>query len=86
VLVHFDETKPTKLETNASDDVVSKALSQMINKDEWHPVAFFSKIINSAQYNYFIYDKKLLAIVLSLKEWEQLFIFYRKPFNVYTDH
>jgi hypothetical protein len=68
VLVHFDETKPTKLETNASDDIVSKALSQMTNEDEWHPIAFFSKIMNSAQYNYFIYDKKLLAIVLFLKK------------------
>jgi hypothetical protein len=48
VLVHFDETKPTKLETNISNGVVSEALSQMINEDEWHPVAFFSKTINSA--------------------------------------
>jgi hypothetical protein len=48
VLVYFDETKPTKLETDASDGVVSEALSQITNEDEWHPVAFFSKIINSA--------------------------------------
>jgi hypothetical protein len=86
VLVDFDETKPTKLETNASDDIVSEALSQMTNKDEWHPVAFFSKTIDLAQYNYFIYNKKLLAIVLSLKKWEQLFISYQKPFDVYTNH
>jgi hypothetical protein len=70
VLVHFDETKPTKLETDASDGVVSGALSQIINEDEWHPVAFFSKTMNSAQCNYSIYDKKLLAIVLFLKKWE----------------
>jgi hypothetical protein len=68
VLVHFDETKPTKLETNASDGVVSEALSQITNEDEWHPIAFFSKTINLAQYNYFIYNKKLLAIVLFLKK------------------
>jgi hypothetical protein len=48
VLVYFDETKPTKLETNASDDVVSEALSQITNEDEWHPVAFFLKTMNSA--------------------------------------
>jgi hypothetical protein len=29
VLVHFDEIKPTKLETDASDDVVSETLSQI---------------------------------------------------------
>jgi hypothetical protein len=86
VLVHFDETKLTKLETDASDDVVSEALSQMTNEDEWHPVAFFSKTMNPAQYNYFIYNKKLLAIVLSLKKWKQLFIFCRKFFDVYTNY
>jgi hypothetical protein len=48
VLVYFDETKLTKLETDASDGVVSGALSQMINEDEWHPVAFFSKTMNPA--------------------------------------
>jgi hypothetical protein len=48
VLVYFDETKPTKLETDASNDVVSEALSQMTNENEWHPIAFFSKTMNSA--------------------------------------
>jgi hypothetical protein len=86
VLVHFDEAKPTKLETDASNDVISEALFQIINENEWHPVAFFSKIMNLAQYNYSIYNKKLLVIVLSLKKWEQLFISCRKPFNVYTDY
>jgi hypothetical protein len=48
VLVHFDETKPTKLKTDDSDGIISEALSQMTTQDEWHPVAFFSKTINSA--------------------------------------
>jgi hypothetical protein len=48
VLVHLDETKPTKLETDASNDVISEALSQITNENEWHPIAFFSKTINSA--------------------------------------
>jgi hypothetical protein len=86
VLVYFDETKLTKLETDASDGVVLRTLSQMTNEDEWHPIAFFSKTINPTQYNYSIYNKKLLVIVLSLKKWEQLLIFCRKPFNVYTDY
>jgi hypothetical protein len=48
VLVYFDETKATKLETNASDGVVSGALSQLTDQEKWHPVAFFSKTMNSA--------------------------------------
>jgi hypothetical protein len=70
VLVHFDETRATKLETNASDGVVSGALFQLTDQKKWHPIAFFSKIMNSAQYNYFIHNKELLAIMLSFKEWE----------------
>jgi hypothetical protein len=48
MLTHFNETKLTKLETDASDGVVSEALLQLINQNEWHPIAFFSKIINPA--------------------------------------
>jgi hypothetical protein len=48
VLVHFNEIKSTKLETDASDGVVSEALSQITTQDEWHPVAFFSKTMNPA--------------------------------------
>jgi hypothetical protein len=48
VLIYFDEIKPTKLETDASDGVVSGALSQITTQNEWHPVAFFSKTINPA--------------------------------------
>jgi hypothetical protein len=48
VLVYFGETKLMKLETDASDGVVSGALSQMTTQDERHPVAFFSKTINPA--------------------------------------
>jgi hypothetical protein len=86
VLVYFDETRATKLETDASDGVVSEALSQLTDQKEWHPIAFFSKTMNPAQCNYFIYNKKLLAIVLSLKKWKQFLISYRSLFNIYTDH
>jgi hypothetical protein len=68
VLVHFDESKRTKLETDASDGFVSDALSQLSDQGKWHPVAYFSKTMNPAQYKYPIHDKELLAIVLSLQE------------------
>jgi hypothetical protein len=48
VLIHFDEARLTKLETNASDSVVSEVLSQFINQNEWHSITFFSKTMNSA--------------------------------------
>jgi hypothetical protein len=68
VFVYFQEKKPTKLETDASDGVISAALSQLNDQGNWHPVAFYSKMINSAKCNYSIYNKKLLAIVRSFQE------------------
>jgi hypothetical protein len=49
-------------------------------------VAFYSKTINSAECNYPIYNKKLLVIVRSFQEWKPLLMFFRTPFEVYTDH
>jgi hypothetical protein len=49
-------------------------------------VAFYSKTINPAKCNYFIYNKKLLAIVRSFQKWEPLLVFCRTPFEVYTNH
>jgi hypothetical protein len=34
VLTHFDEARLTKLETDASDDIVSGVLSQFINQNK----------------------------------------------------
>jgi hypothetical protein len=47
--------------------VVAGMLSQKYIK-YWLLIAFFLKIINSAECNYQIHDKKILAIVKSLEE------------------
>jgi hypothetical protein len=65
VLVYFQEERSIKLETDASNGVISGALFQLDNQGNWHPVAFYLKTISSAECNYFIHDKKLLAIVRS---------------------
>jgi hypothetical protein len=57
------------LETNTSDGVVSGILSQKQRDDLWRLIAYFSKTINSAEYNYLIYDKELLAIIQIFKEY-----------------
>jgi len=68
--MHFDPSKPRKLETNASGFAIAGILSQPKEwpaKDEakavWHPIAFFSKKLEPAKLNYKVYDQKLLAIV-----------------------
>ena len=67
------------VETDASDVAVGAVLMQ----HDW-PVAFMSKVLNSAQYNYHTTDCKLLAIVLACKRW-CLYLDGKKTV-VLTDH
>ena len=52
------------------------------------PVAYFSKKMTLAKYNYMIYDKKLLAIVKSFETWrpELASVSPNQPVKVLTDH
>jgi len=43
ILTHFDDTRPTKLETDASDFALGAVLSQLCDYEKWHPVAFHSR-------------------------------------------
>jgi hypothetical protein len=67
ILQHYSKELETYIETDASDRVIARVLSQK-HKEHWLPVVFFSKTINLAEYNYQIYDKEMLAIVKSLEE------------------
>ena len=66
-------------ETNASDMAAGAVL---INHDQ--PVAFISKALKSAQYNYCTIDHKLLAIMLAFKRWHPYLD--SKKTVVLTDH
>ena len=66
LLCYFNYALLTRLETDASDSVVAGVLSQKQLDGEWHPVAYYSKTMVEAELNYLIYDKEMLAIVLSL--------------------
>ena len=54
------------LETDALDEVVAGVLSQKGPDQLWHPIAYYSKTMASAECNYEIHDKELLAIVRAL--------------------
>jgi transposase InsO family protein len=87
VLRHYDPDLPTKVETDASLGVISGVLLQL-HDSTWHPVAYFSKTMNSAECNYDIHDKEMLAIVRSLMEWraELEGLQREERFMIYTDH
>jgi hypothetical protein len=52
----------------ASDGAIGAVYSQK-HEDGLHPVVYFPRKITSAELNYDIYDKELLAIVEALREW-----------------
>jgi hypothetical protein len=70
ILRHYEPDLPTIVETDTSNKVVAGVLSQQDSQTKlWHPIAFFSKTIQPVELNYNIYNKEMLAIILSLNEW-----------------
>jgi hypothetical protein len=57
------------LETDALDGVIASVYSQKQLNGEWYFVAYYLKTIVDAKLNYLIYDKEMLAIILSFQYW-----------------
>ena len=68
ILTHFDETRLTKLETDASDFALGAILSQLCEDDRWHLVAFHRRKFSDAEINYDVHDNEMSAILAAFKE------------------
>jgi hypothetical protein len=66
VLLLPDYGHPFTLYIDASNYAISAILEQDDALGCSHPVAFYSKLLQPVEYNYEIYDKKLLAIIHAL--------------------
>src|SRR5947207_2177431 len=86
VLLRFDPDKPITLESDASDIACGGVLSQHDDSGQLHPVDFFSKSHSSAEKNYDIYDRELLAIIKSFKYWRSELLSPEDPTDVIMDH
>ncbi len=86
VLRHFDPNRQSILETDASDWVTGGILSQYDDEGVLYPVAFYSKNMVPAEYNYHIYDKELLAIIRCFKHWRPELEHTDLPIQIFTDH
>jgi len=64
-----DPTRPFQIESDASKHATGAVLTQTDGNEDRHPCAFISKTFSSAECNYEIYDRELLAIVRALTEW-----------------
>ena len=57
------------LETDALNNIIAGVYSQKQLDGEWHPIAYYLKTMVDAKLNYPIYDKEILAIILSFQYW-----------------
>ena len=86
ILVYADSSKPFFLEVDASDFVLDSLLFQYGEDGRLHPIAYCSSKFSTAEINYEIHDKKLLAIIDAFEEWCHLFEGAQHTTTVYTDH
>jgi len=86
ILTHFNETRPMKLETDASDFALGAVLSQLCEDARLHPVAFHSGKFAPAEVNYDVHDKEMTPMVAAFREWEYLLRSVEEQITVNTDH
>jgi transposase InsO family protein len=85
-LAHPVESQPFVLETDASKVAISGVLSQYDRDMVLRPVAFYSRQLNSAERNYEIYDRELLAIIESFHHWRHFLQGGFHKVSVISDH
>ena len=87
VLLFPDDNSPFHVEADSSDFTTRAILSQQSRGDgKWHPVALYSKSLNTVEQNYEIHDKEMLAIIWSFEKWQHFLEGARHKFEVWTDH
>lgn len=68
VLAFPDPSLPFTVGTDASDYAIGAVLQQDLGKG-LQPIAFLSRKLNSAERNYPVHEKELLAIVHACRQW-----------------
>jgi hypothetical protein len=66
VLIAFRSREPLQIEIDASDLAIGMCAKQERDR-KWYLVAYYSKKFTSAEENYDVYNKELLAVVILLE-------------------
>jgi len=86
VLAHANLNDQFELEVDALGYAVGAVLLQRKEDGKKHPIGYYSATLNEAQRNYDIYNLKLLAIVMALKNWRPLLAGSPHKIIIYSDH
>ena len=98
ILRHFDPESHIWIETDVSGYAIGGVLSQLAsgtspdevvtkaNLGQWHPVAFFSRKMISAETQYETHNGELLAIVKAFKTWRHYVEGCKHKVLVLTDY
>ena len=83
VLIFYNPSLPLHLRTDASTDGMGAMLEQNID-DQWHPIAFASRSLTSAEKNYSAIEGETLPIVFGCERFHEYL--YGPPFLIVNDH
>jgi len=82
----YNEFLPIELYTDASDKAVSATIEHRYACGHRRPIAFYSRKLNSAEQNYTVHDKELLAIVKAFQHFHSWVHGSPSPVKVWSDH
>ena len=85
LLGYFDPTKRLIIKTNALNHTTGAVISQEIERG-LQPLGFMSKKMTSAEQNYTITEKEMLAIIQAVKEWRKYLEGSKTRAKIITDH
>ena len=84
VLVHFDDSLPLILATDASPYGIGAVLSHRMPNGDERPVAFASRTLTETEKKYAQLEKEALAIIFGVRKYHQYL--YGRKFELRTDH
>ena len=86
VLSMMDTTKPLRIESDASECATGAVLFMLQSDSKWHPCAYLSKGFNNMEWNYDVYNKKIMGIMWALEAWWHYLEECKYKIEIWTDH